>query len=183
MGGTRPGFAVLLKFAGPADGGTEGEDAPPVLAKAREAPGADVTALREVLGDLLAAPSATRRIAAMMSGSDVVHPSAATGGHPSTGRWVADLRVNAEGGLRAAGGAGAPRQADAAVPARGGHAGGHGLTLVDRVDLLTVTAAPGAPPREMVLVRPDGYVAWAGTEPAELTAAPRTWFGPPSRHV
>ncbi|MEU9577038.1 FAD-dependent monooxygenase [Streptomyces chilikensis] len=147
------------------------------------APGADVTALREVFDDLLAEPAATRRIAAMMSGSDVVHPSAAPGGHPSTGRWVADLRVNTDGG--------SVRLAERArhgrpmllCPPKADTLADTASPWSERVDLLTVTAAPGAPPRETLLVRPDGYVAWAGTEPAELTAALRTWFGPPSRHI
>ena len=30
-----------------------------------------------------------------------------------------------------------------------------------------------------VLVRPDGYVAWAGTDPAGLTGALHRWFGSP----
>ncbi|WP_342715176.1 hypothetical protein [Lentzea xinjiangensis] len=33
------------------------------------------------------------------------------------------------------------------------------------------------------MVRPDGYVAWAGTESGELVAALRAWFGPPLRHI
>jgi hypothetical protein len=52
----------------------------------------------------------------------------------------------------------------------------------DRVDVIAATTAE--PPAEAVLIRPDGYVAWAaapGTPaPADgLREALRTWFGAP----
>ena len=51
----------------------------------------------------------------------------------------------------------------------------------DRVDV--VTAATAEPPAEAVLIRPDGYVAWAAATgepaPAELREALQTWFGDP----
>jgi hypothetical protein len=34
-------------------------------------------------------------------------------------------------------------------------------------------------PVEAVLIRPDGYVAWAGQDAGELEKALRTWFGTP----
>jgi hypothetical protein len=50
----------------------------------------------------------------------------------------------------------------------------------DRVDVIAATTAE--PPAEAILIRPDGYVAWAaapGTSaPADgLREALRTWFG------
>ncbi|MFI9589759.1 hypothetical protein [Nonomuraea sp. NPDC052265] len=43
----------------------------------------------------------------------------------------------------------------------------------ERVETVTVPSCPA----EAVLVRPDGYVAWAGTPDATLTEALETWFG------
>ncbi|MEV4254392.1 hypothetical protein AB0J52_14665, partial [Spirillospora sp. NPDC049652] len=34
--------------------------------------------------------------------------------------------------------------------------------------------------KEAVLVRPDGYVAWAGHREQELAEALHHWFGPPA---
>jgi hypothetical protein len=52
---------------------------------------------------------------------------------------------------------------------------GHTATgWTDRIDVVTTTADLGA---AAVLVRPDGYVAWAGD--TGLTEALRTWFGDP----
>ena len=52
-----------------------------------------------------------------------------------------------------------------------------------------ITAATAEPPADAVLIRPDGYVAWAadsGTpRPADdLRGALQTWFGVPAQpHV
>lgn len=49
----------------------------------------------------------------------------------------------------------------------------------DRVDRL---AEPGAPfPHPAALIRPDGYVAWAGEDQADLDAALHRWFGAAAR--
>jgi hypothetical protein len=49
------------------------------------------------------------------------------------------------------------------------------------VDVITATAA--AAPAEAILIRPDGYVAWAAGrqapgDPAALRQALLTWLGP-----
>jgi hypothetical protein len=50
----------------------------------------------------------------------------------------------------------------------------------DRVD--HVVASAERAPADVVLVRPDGYAAWAGSprEIDSLGAALRTWFGAPT---
>jgi len=55
--------------------------------------------------------------------------------------------------------------------------------LMLAVDLVTAQATT-PPPAEALLVRPDGYVAWAfgpdGTD--DLLEALATWFGEPQSH-
>ena len=54
-----------------------------------------------------------------------------------------------------------------------------------RVVRVSARPAPGSPLRtgEALLVRPDGYVAWAGRSTADpaLHTALRRWFGEPDR--
>jgi hypothetical protein len=47
----------------------------------------------------------------------------------------------------------------------------------DRVDVVPATTAE--PPADTVLIRPDGYVAWAGGTEAGLREALLAWFGLP----
>ncbi|QFZ18720.1 FAD-dependent monooxygenase [Saccharothrix syringae] len=139
------------------------------------APGSEVTALREVFGELLADPANARRIAAMMAGADVRHPSA--GDDELTGRWVPDFPLTRAGRpVRPAELArtGRPLLVDlTGAPERAGVAAG----WADRVDLVVATS--DAAPADALLVRPDGYVAWAGADAASLADALRTWFGEP----
>lgn len=136
------------------------------------AEGPNTTALREVLTELLQDETAVRRLSHRMSGADTVYEMGTTS-HPLTGRWMPDLPVG-----------------DTTV-AHLSHPGKPLLLdFTDRSDLRT-TASPWAdrvhvhtgptptPPAAAVLVRPDGYVAWAGDDPAELDAALRRWFGTP----
>ena len=63
---------------------------------ALNAPGPDVTALRELFGELLADPGNIRYIAETMAGSDVRYE---TGGHPLVGRIAPDLDLQTATGL------------------------------------------------------------------------------------
>jgi 2-polyprenyl-6-methoxyphenol hydroxylase-like FAD-dependent oxidoreductase len=145
------------------------------------APGPNVTSLRELFGELLHDAAAVRHIADVMAGADLTYPARQEGPiHPLTGRWAPDLPLHADGRttrvaelLRGA----RPllldltERTDLTAAARG---------WTDRVDVVTVTT-PDAP-ADALLLRPDGYVAWAGEHGADgLRHALLTWFGPPAR--
>jgi 3-(3-hydroxy-phenyl)propionate hydroxylase len=142
-------------------------------------------ALRDTLTGLLAMDEPRRSFAGMMSGLDIHYDLGA--GHPLLGRRMPDLDVvtadgpqrvftllhearpvllnlGAPGRLTVAGWADRVRLVDAAY-------GG-----LWELPVLGVVTAPGA-----VLIRPDGYVAWAGESgEARLRDALSAWFGPPA---
>ncbi|GGV42958.1 FAD-dependent oxidoreductase [Kitasatospora herbaricolor] len=148
------------------------------------APGEGVTALRGLFAELLADTANVQHIADTLAGSDVRY--ATTCAHPLAGRFAPDADLEtAAGPIRLAelmrggrpllldltGGAGLP--AATAAPWK------------DRVDM--VTAGCAAPPAAALLIRPDGYVAWAaaaGEPDGQLTEGLRTalaaWFGAPA---
>lgn len=140
------------------------------------APGGDVTALRELFGELLRLPSTVQHIADLMSGADVRYPPATD--HPLDGRWAPDL-VLADGTRLA-------ELTRAARPLLLDFTGSLGDELrgwTDRVDLVS-GHAPGE--ATALLIRPDGYVAWAtgaaepdDTDRKALRAALERWFGSP----
>jgi len=140
-------------------------------------------ALRDTFVELLGMDEPRRRMAGMISGLDVCYDLGE--GHPPVGRRVPDLDLVTA--------AGPTRVFSLLHDARPvllnlGELGGFDVSpwaarvrLVDashdgvwELPLLGEVAAPPA-----VLIRPDGYVAWAGdlTDP-ELPRALETWFGP-----
>lgn len=145
-------------------------------------PGAEVTALRELFAELLRDTDTVRRIADLLSGADNRYPMG-TNRHPLVGRWVPDFAVASAAGDR--------RIAELARDGR--------PLLVDLTERATVanafsdvgehlTLAAGRPVGEIaataVLVRPDGYVAWASSqsnpdvdEIRTLRDALAHWFG------
>ncbi|HEY2857800.1 MAG TPA: FAD-dependent monooxygenase [Terracidiphilus sp.] len=144
-------------------------------------------ALGEVLAGLLKVDEVRKLVAAEISGLDLHYDLGA--GHPLLGRRMPDLDlVTTYGPLRVF------TLLHNARPAllNFGASGGFDITpWADRVPLidaeyggaweLPVIGAVAAP--AAVLVRPDGYVAWAG-DPAQpgLADALTTWFGPPAYH-
>jgi hypothetical protein len=132
-------------------------------------PGPNITALRELFGELLTDTDNVRRVAELMSGADVRYGDAS--GHPMIGRWMPDLSLHMETG---------PTRV--AELLRGGRpllltaTGGTAKAWADRVDVIVTADAPA----ETVLIRPDGYVAWAGPDGDGLKDALRTWFGAPA---
>jgi 2-polyprenyl-6-methoxyphenol hydroxylase-like FAD-dependent oxidoreductase len=144
-----------------------------------------IEALRDTVSELLSMDEPRKRFAAMMSGLDIHYELGE--GHPLLGRRMPDLDlVAAEGPLRVY-----TLLHDARpVLLNLGEPGGFDITpWADRVQLidakyvgtweLPALGAVTAP--TAVLIRPDGYVAWAGdpNQPG-LADALTSWFGPPT---
>ena len=148
------------------------------------APGAEVTALRELFTELLGDVHTLAHIANLMAGADVHYDMGVADAHPLVGRWAPDLVLDT--------GHGTLRLAELTRTARP-------LLLDltedacfasevdewrDRVD--TVTGSTRDSHACALLLRPDCYVAWA-TDTARpdqalresLRAALVTWFGAP----
>ncbi|MFL6122676.1 FAD-dependent monooxygenase [Actinophytocola sp.] len=128
-------------------------------------PGAQVAALREVLGETLTIPAARHHFTAMANGTDIDYAPDAT--HPLVGRFVPPLELAGADPLP--------------VLLRDGQA-----VLLDLVGSAEFRAAadgravrvvgarcPGDEELAALLVRPDGYVAWAtkGVDAAGLPEA------------
>jgi hypothetical protein len=145
-------------------------------------PGPEVTALRELFSELLTDPNDVRRISDLLSGADNRY-TLGVDAHPLVGRWVPDFSV-----------ASASRTRRIAELARDGRPvlvdfterGVVAAALTDVCDQLALAA--GRPVGEVaataVLVRPDGYVAWASSqampdpnELRELRSVLTHWFG------
>ncbi|MFB9566215.1 FAD-dependent monooxygenase [Saccharopolyspora hordei] len=136
-------------------------------------PGPEITALRELFAELLRDPGTVQHLANTMSGADVRYDLG--DGHPLVGRWAPDLLLDAPTGpvrLAELSATGRPLLLGAPDPLADAARG-----WADRVD--HVTAKTDAP---AMLLRPDGYVAWASDspapDPASLTEALTRWFGP-----
>ena len=141
-------------------------------------------ALRETIAEMLAMDEPRQRFAGMLSGLGLAYDLG--GGHPLVGRRMPDLDLVTAAGPRRVYdllhearplliNLGEPGAIDAApLP--------NGLRLVDaRYDgAWTLPVVGEVPAPDAVLIRPDGYVAWAGApaEPA-LREAMATWFGVP----
>ncbi|OBI10833.1 FAD-dependent monooxygenase [Mycobacterium sp. E2497] len=139
-------------------------------------PGAEVAALRTLMGELFTFPDVAKHMAALLAGTDVrydVGDDHALSGWPvpeltlTDGRRVTELLHSAR-----------PVLLDF-----DGSVGAAASGWADRVDIVTATLHD--PPAAALLIRPDGYIAWAASEfgaadHPRLHAALRRWFGPES---
>jgi 2-polyprenyl-6-methoxyphenol hydroxylase-like FAD-dependent oxidoreductase len=131
-------------------------------------PGPNVTALRELLTEMLGNPDNRRHIVDLMAGVDVRYPTTCT--HPLAGRWLPDLVLHNGSRVDELLRSGRPLLLDL-----GG--ANDAEEWADRVDVVTATADTDL---AAALVRPDGYVAWASDGPADgLREALTAWFGQP----
>jgi 2-polyprenyl-6-methoxyphenol hydroxylase-like FAD-dependent oxidoreductase len=122
-------------------------------------PGGEVTALRELFGELLVQPTTRRHIADLLSGADITYAMGPATG-PLVGRWAPDLP-----GLRELTRTGRPLLLDPTGTLDVG-------SWTSRVDTVIVPELDTA-----LLLRPDCYVAWQGTSGDGLHEALGTWFG------
>ncbi|GAA1367068.1 FAD-dependent monooxygenase [Streptomyces beijiangensis] len=149
------------------------------------APGGDVTALRELFAELLGLPGTVQHLADLTAGTDVRYDMGDADALPSVGRFAPDMEL----GTRAAG---TVRLAELACTARpllidlteDGSVAGEFAEWHERVDVVTARPETPVPEVTALLVRPDGYVAWATDSPRpgpaaldSLRAAMERWFG------
>ncbi len=137
-------------------------------------PGPEIAALRELFKELLQQPSVTEHMAHLLAGSDVRYDM--DDDHPLAGRLAPD--VTFDDGRRVA---------ELLHPARpvlldlsGGRVGESARGWTDRVDVVVDTTA--CIEVCALLIRPDGYVAWAADtfetdDDDRLHAALQRWFG------
>jgi 2-polyprenyl-6-methoxyphenol hydroxylase-like FAD-dependent oxidoreductase len=131
----------------------------------------DVRALRGILADLLTEPGANRRLAEMISGLDVRYDMPCAPSHPLLGGALSGISLHSgQGQLLEFG----------SRSVLGELVGG----WAERVEYVLAPVRVDVD-AEAVLVRPDGYVCWAGAVDVEqLRPALARWFGEPigSRH-
>lgn len=123
----------------------------------------DLAAVRDTFTDLLRLPDANRFISGMVSGLDVQYPG--------LGPRMIDLDLTTQDG---------PTRVSRLMHS------GRGLLLslddtprsidrwADRVDYVTAKTAEDI---DAVLIRPDGCIAWSGTDEQPLETALARWFG------
>ncbi|SDM73633.1 FAD-dependent monooxygenase [Allokutzneria albata] len=129
--------------------------------------GEDGEALRALLTEVFAYEQPSRHLAHLLHGGDIRY---GTADHPLVGRLVPDLPLTTETGARRV--AELVRQARPVVLDLGG-----GTPFDKGTDdwIDVVRARCDDPPADALLIRPDGYVAWAGSE--GLGEAITAWFG------
>lgn len=141
---------------------------------ALSAPGPDVDALRTLFGELMRHREVAEHLAHLLAGSDVRYDVGDD--HRLSGRMAPDVVLADGRRLAELLHAGRALLVDFA----GARAAAVGRPWAERVDALTVAA--DRPPAAAMLVRPDGYVAWATDGFDEggadaLRASLRRWFG------
>lgn len=136
------------------------------------------TALRSLVDELLGLPQANQHLASMITGVDVHYPPDGGGDeHPCIGEFAGHLVVGVSNSSPVAEALRSRRGLLLHPPSAG--------ELIRRIAdrwAGRVEFSPGGPgvPAPLVLVRPDGYVAWASDDSnavEELEEALRWWFG------
>ncbi|WP_405164025.1 FAD-dependent monooxygenase [Nocardia sp. NBC_01499] len=139
-------------------------------------PGPQVDGLREVLHEVLAIPDAMRHFIAMANGTDIDY--APTAAHPLVGRFVPALELTGSGPVTAL-----LRDGRGLLLDLGNSAEICSIAagFTDRVRVVNARTT-ASDDLAALLIRPDGYVAWASADadPAGLIDALTGWFGSPT---
>ncbi len=140
-------------------------------------PGTEITALRAMFAELLDDPNNAKRISDLLSGNDNRYE---LGAHPLAGHWVPDFSVESDGSrtrIAELARSGRPLLIDLTEQACIADAN---IAAAERVTVVSGRAV-GDVAATALLIRPDGYVAWASSEPQpdtdELRPILRDWFG------
>jgi hypothetical protein len=143
-------------------------------------PGPHTPALRTLFGELMQDPHILRRIVDLLQGSDVRYAMEdGVDTLPLTGAWAPELTLVTDGRERRL-----PELMHGARAVLLDLRDDPGLRAQaarwrDRVDVISARCSGGAP-ADALLIRPDGYVAWAGGSEAGLERSLRRWFGNPA---
>ncbi|WIB00410.1 FAD-dependent monooxygenase [Curtobacterium sp. MCBA15_012] len=139
------------------------------------APGSDVTVLRALFAELLTDTGTVRRIADLLAGADVRYEMGPTDPDGPTGWFAASAQLTLVDGTRSR----VPALLHAARPVlidADGSLRDAAAPWTDRVEHVELARGSGL---SSMLIRPDGFVAWSQTDPTDVRAALRTWFGGP----
>jgi len=133
-----------------------------------------VRALREVFTELVGIEEVNRRLVTWAT--DVRYGYAGEDDVPLVGRRLGHLTLRDAAGAEVATGDLLGRGRGVLLDLSGKGLGAAGWE--SRVDVVAAEPSQGVEAAAL-LVRPDGHVAWAGTDEEGLTAALTTWFGVP----
>ena len=139
------------------------------------APGSDITALRQLFAELLGRRENLRMIAGVMAGADVRYDIGRADPASPTGWFIPPFEVTADGHARRV----AELLRDARPILLDLTSTDVLAAVAERWDdrVVRVTATADSAPAPALLIRPDGYLAWAGDDPESLRAALMQWFG------
>lgn len=142
--------------------------------------GSSVEPLRVVVAELMAIPAVARHLSGMVSGLDI-HYDVGESGHPLIGGRMPDRELELADGTKEHV-ANLLHQAHGLLITSDSKTAALAAGWSDRVQPVIVNGFPAGPEEngsitESVLVRPDGYIAWAAPGGGDLTDALRRWFG------
>ncbi|MGW7365730.1 FAD-dependent monooxygenase [Streptomyces sp. NPDC054841] len=144
--------------------------------------GEEVEPVRALLGELITADATREHLAGLITGLDVRYP-VGYGSHPLLGSSLPHLELDTrEGAVTTAAllRSGRGVLLDLA-PVSNAHLRWLARLWADRVTTVVARAGPDGPLRgiDAVLVRPDGHIAWIGSQQYGVRRALVRWFGPP----